>query len=115
MDVTVYTETLSILTHVPSKKVGTIFNPKRFQTEIERNEIERRSVLGRKCKKGVMKVLGTLGAETEIEAENSETPFNEEMQELLRKGEVIAACNASVKDGVMGAYWVIMTRKMRPY
>ena len=33
------------------------------------------------------------------------------MQELLRKGEVIAACDASVKDGVMGAYWVIMTRK----
>ena len=61
--------------------------------------------------KGVMKVLGTLGAETKIEAENSERPFNEEMQESLRKGEVIAVCDASVKDGVMGAYWVIMTRK----
>ena len=33
------------------------------------------------------------------------------MQELLRKGEAIAACDASVKDEKMGAYWVIMTRK----
>ena len=58
-----------------------------------------------------MKVLGTLGAEAEIEAENLEPPFTEKMQELLRKGEVIVACDSSVKDGIMGAYWVIMTRK----
>ena len=63
--------------------------------------------------KGVMKVLGSLGTKAEIEAENSKIPFNEEMQQLLRKGEVIAACGTSMKDGVMGAYLVIMTRKMR--
>ena len=60
--------------------------------------------LGRRYKTGVMKVLESLGAEVEIEAENSELPFNDEMQRLFRKGEVIAACDASVKDGVMGAY-----------
>ena len=58
-----------------------------------------------------MKVIGPLGEEEEIEAENIEPPFAEEIQESLRKGEVIAACDASVKDGIMGAYWVIMTRK----
>ena len=58
-----------------------------------------------------MKVIGPLGEEEEIEAENLDPPFAEEIQESLRKGEVIAACDASVKDGIMGAYWVIMTRK----
>ena len=58
-----------------------------------------------------MKILGSLGTEVEIETENSELPFNDEMQHLLRKGEIIAACDASVKDGAMGAYWVIITRK----
>ena len=58
-----------------------------------------------------MKVLGSLGAEPEIDTANSEFPFNDEMQQSLIKGEVIAAYDASVKDGVMGAYWVVMTRK----
>ena len=75
-----------------------------FQIEIERNEIEWRSILGRRYKKGVMKVLGSLGAEAEIEAKNSELPFNVKMQQLLRKGEIIAACEASVKHGVIGTY-----------
>ena len=41
-------------------------NKNYFQIEIERNEIEWRSILGRRHKKGVTKVLGTLGAETDI-------------------------------------------------
>ena len=51
-----------------------------------------------------MKALGSLDAEAEIEAANSELPFNDEMQQLLRKREVIEAYDASVKDGLMGAY-----------
>ena len=58
-----------------------------------------------------MKLLGSLGSESEIETENSELSFNDEIQQLLSKGEVISACDASMKDGVMGAYQVIMTRK----
>ena len=75
-----------------------------FQIEIEINEIEWRSILGRRYKKVVMKLLGSLGSESEIETENSELSFNDEIQQLLSKGEVIVSCDASMKDGVMGAY-----------
>ena len=33
------------------------------------------------------------------------------MQQLLKKGEIIEACDASIKDRAMGAYWVKMTKK----
>ena len=49
-------------------------------------------------------MIGPLGEVEEIEAETRESPFAKEIQELLRKGDVIAACDASVKDGIMGAY-----------
>ena len=35
--------------------------------------------------------------------------FNQEIEELIRDNKVMAACDASVKDGQMGAYWMIMT------
>ena len=37
--------------------------------------------------------------------------FTERMEELLRSGKVIAACYASVKNGVIGEYWEMMTRE----
>ena len=38
-------------------------------------------------------------------------PFSERMQELLRSGKSIAACDALVKNEVIGACRVIMIRE----
>ena len=51
-----------------------------FQVETTRDKVEWKSVLGKKWKKGVMKVLGTIGAKSEIETEYSETPFDDKIQ-----------------------------------
>ena len=56
-----------------------------FQIDAAKNEIKWKSIIGRRYKKRVMKVLGSRGAESETETVNSELPFNDEMQQLLRK------------------------------
>ena len=40
-----------------------------------------------------------------------EKPFLDRTQELLKAGKVIVACDASVKNSVMGALWVMMKRE----
>ena len=36
-----------------------------------------------------------------------------EIADLLRTNQVVAGCNASVKNSIMGAVWVLMTRSKR--
>ena len=35
-------------------------------------------------------------------------PFNAEIEELIRNEKIIVACDALVKNGVMGVYWMII-------
>ena len=61
-------------------------------------------------KTGVVKISSTLGVEVKPSIETVEQPFYTKMQELLKAGKVIAACDPSVKNVVMVALWVIMAR-----
>ena len=56
-----------------------------FKREMRSDEIEWKSIRRRKCKRRVMKVIGPLGVEADIETENLEQSFNEEMQQLLKR------------------------------
>ena len=46
-----------------------------FKTDMRSDSIEWKSILERKCKIWVMKVVGTLGVEADMETENLEQPF----------------------------------------
>ena len=40
-------------------------------------------------------------------------PFNIQIKEVLRSGRAVARCNASVKNDVIGVYWVIIDRETK--
>jgi len=43
----------------------------------------------------------------------SSPPFNIEIERLILEKRAIGACDASVEDGMMGGYWMIMTEDKR--
>ena len=51
----------------------------------------------------VVKIIVAIGEAVEPTSELDEQPFCDKTQELLKAGKVIAACNASIKNGVMDA------------
>ena len=40
-------------------------------------------------------------------------PFSVEIIDLFQRNQLVAKCNASVKNGVIGVVWTIMTRRKR--
>ena len=70
-----------------------------------------KEILGKQIKGGVVKIIRTLGMEVDPSPETLEQLFCEKMKESLKSGKVIAACDALVKNGVIGTWWVMMTRE----
>ena len=63
-----------------------------------------------KVKGGVVKIISTLRVKVEPSPETLKQSFCKKTQELLKCGKIIVACDASVKNDVMGAWWVMMIR-----
>ena len=40
-------------------------------------------------------------------------PFNVQIKQVLSTGRAVAGCDASVKNNVMGVYWIIMDRETK--
>ena len=74
-----------------------------FQDMRAKREARMEENLGRKLKGGVVKIISYLSTEVHPSTEMIEKPFFYRTQDLLKAGKVIAACDASVKNGVIGA------------
>ena len=69
---------------------------------MQRDELEWKDAIGRKCKGGVVKIIGTIGDAVESTSKQDEQSFDDKSQELLKSRKVIASCDASVKNGFIG-------------
>ena len=64
------------------------------KTEEPEETLEWKDTIGRKYKGGVVKIIIKLRIETRPPIETPQQPFCDRMQELLRSGKVIVACDA---------------------
>ena len=68
------------------------------------------NTIARVYKDGRIKILKKLD-NLEYPPRQIDTPlFNDSIQEIIRQDKVVARCNTSIKDGMIGRYWKLMTR-----
>ena len=75
-----------------------------FETTEPHGMVEFKDILGRKFKNVGLKTISILGVKVAPPTEKVDKPFFTKMQCLLKAGKVIAACDASVKNGVIGVW-----------
>ena len=70
-----------------------------------------KAIMCRKHKGGVVKTTSKIGAEITPLTKTPEQLCCDIMQELLRSRKVVAECDASIKNGVMGSCSILMKRE----